>query len=193
MADFWWQTERGESNSNELSGRVMGYIRGLETAQSMVRALNRENARLYSCRELDGIGVAPIGSVTIGGGGPITITENVIGSVVDTAVALIASNRPKPVFIPDGGDWELRQRAKDQNKFLVGLYDKIKTYPKAQKAFRDACIFGTGPVKVLGKDGLPSLERVIPDDLIVDEQEARDCEPRQMHQRKWIDSEVLKG
>jgi hypothetical protein len=72
---FWWETERDEGTSGDaLSTAVSGYIRGLDNAQSMIREVNRINARLYSCRELDGIGVAPLGSVSLASGAPITIT-----------------------------------------------------------------------------------------------------------------------
>jgi hypothetical protein len=171
---------------------VFGYVESLETEQEYVRELNSLHAQLYANHEVIGIG-GKFDRSTWNGRRSFAVTENVVASVCDTATAMIARNRPKPTFQTDGADWSTKQRAKKLEKFVLGLYQKHDIYALGVKVFRDATIFGTGFLKIFADDGDICVERVVPDDIVVDEREARDCMPRQMHQRRFVNREVLKA
>lgn len=121
------------------------------------------------------------------------VSENVVKSVIDTARSMIASNRPKATFVTDGGNFSTQRRAKLLGKFTEALAHQVGIYETAPLIFRDACIFGFGAVKVFEDDGKVAVERVIPDEIVVDENECRAAPPRQIHQRKFVDKNVLKG
>jgi hypothetical protein len=189
MSDFWWQCK---DKSETMAGLVFGHLRTLDTQQSVRAAVNAENAALRWGKSVYGIGgPRNIGHFTYGNR-TTAITENCLASVCQTAKAMIAANRPLPTFLTDGAEWTKQQHAKRLGKFVVGMYDRLKVYQKWTQGVDDAITFGTGAVKVHAVRGAPVAERTIIDDIIVDEQEARDCMPRQIHQRRYVDRDVLR-
>ena len=46
------------------------------------------------------------------------VSFNVIESMCDTVTNKIAKNRPRPTFVPSGGDYQLRQRVKLLDRFM---------------------------------------------------------------------------
>lgn len=181
----WW-----ESDKDTLHNDVFGYVESLEQEQEYIRELNALHAQLYANHEVLGIG-GKFDRSAWNGRRTFSVTENIIASVCDTATAMIARNRPKPTFQTDGADWSTKQRAKKLEKFVIGLYQKLDIYALGVRAFRDATIFGTGCLMLYAEDGEICAERVPIDDIIVDEREARDGKPRQMHRRFFVDKEVL--
>jgi hypothetical protein len=120
------------------------------------------------------------------------LTFNLTGSVIDTLVSKMARNKPKPYFLSNGGDYKAQRLAKDRNRFIEGVFYEQDTYRKTREAFRDACVWGPGVIKVYGMEGRVVHERVLPAELFVDEVEAQTGDPRQLHQIKLVDRTVLK-
>jgi len=181
----WW-----EADPETIQNDVFGYVESLEQEQEYVRELNALHAQLYANHEVLGIG-GKYDRSSWSGRRSFSVTENVISSVCDTATAMIARNRPKPTFQTDGADWSTKQRAKKLEKFVTGLYQQLDIYSLGVRVFRDATIFGTGAIMLYADDGEICAERVPIDDIMVDEREARDGKPRQMHRRFFVDKEVL--
>ncbi len=181
----WWESE-AETRHND----VFGYVESLEQEQDYQRELNALHAQLYANHEVMGIG-GKYDRSAWSGRRSFSVTENIISSVCDTATAMIARNRPKPTFQTDGANWSTKQRAKKLEKFVTGLYQQLDIYALGVRVFRDATIFGTGALMLYADDGEICAERVPIDDVIVDEREARDGKPRQMHRRFFVDKEVL--
>jgi len=119
------------------------------------------------------------------------LTFNIIHSLCQAATAKIAKHRPGISFLTSGGDWSQRRKAKNLNKFMQGQIYATKAYAVSQKAFLDACIVGTGVVKVFIEHGKTKLERVPLVELTVDGAEAGTGEPRQMFQTKLVSRHVL--
>ncbi len=187
MRDWWLNTNEDSSGT---FNDVFGYIESLEQEQSYIRELNSLHAQLYANHEVLGIG----GKFDRGswfGRRSFAVTENVVSSVCDTATAMIARNRPKPTFQTDGANWSVKQRAKKLEKFVLGLYQRLDIYALGVRVFRDATIFGTGALILYAEDGEICAERIPIDDIVVDEREARDGKPRQMHRRIFVDKECL--
>ncbi len=134
--------------------------------------------------------------------GPSTISKsqrdvrlrlNAAKANVDAAQAKIAKNRPRPMFLTTGGDWAQEMKAKKLTQYLDGAFDMANTYDEAANVFRNACIFGTGAMKVYPdvNSGKICTESVWIEELVVDEAEAQYGTPRQMHQTRLIHREVL--
>lgn len=119
------------------------------------------------------------------------VTMNIVQSMVDTVHSKITKNKPKPMFLTNGGDWSAQSKAKKLNKFIEGQFYAMNYYDVASRGFQDSLIFGTGCAKFYIKDGNICAERVFIDEIVIDDREALYGEPRQMHQKKWIHRDVL--
>jgi hypothetical protein len=95
--------------------------------------------------------------------------------------------------LTSGGDFSLQRKAKKLTKFVEGIYSYSEFYEKATMAFQDACIFGTGCIKIFIENGQIKTERVIISEIKVDDIEAYYGKPRQLHQEKFIEKSVLKA
>lgn len=120
------------------------------------------------------------------------ISYNVVQSAIDTIVSKTTKNKPKPFFLTSGGDYRQQRRAKKLNKFIEGVFHETKAYEFGQDAMRDGCVWGDGFVHVFAKNGRVAYERVLPQELWVDELEAFYGYPRTMSRCKNVDREQLK-
>lgn len=120
----------------------------------------------------------------------LNVVRNVIGAVVSK---IAAKNKVKPSFLTMGGDYSMKRKAEQLEKLVQGVFYKQKLYQKQRAVFRDACIFGPGPLKIItspsGKDLV--YERTPQWELSVDDQDAFAGDPRCMYQEKWYDVAVL--
>jgi len=181
----WWlePTESVGQAAFSVASRI-------DKDQSFRRAMNLRYARLYSNRELMGLGVGLYSRASqIGQAKGVTL--NIIKSCIDAAAAKISSARPRPRFLTSGGNWKLQAKAKKLTKFMDGLFAAQKVYEVGQRSFADACVFGTGVMKVFRQDAEVVFERVLPDEILVDDSEGFYGQPQQMHQRKFIPRDVL--
>jgi hypothetical protein len=119
------------------------------------------------------------------------ISYNVVQSVVDTAVARITRNRPKPLFLTSGGDHKKQREAKKLNAFLDGVFYENSTHAIGTTVFRDAAVWGDGFIHVFPKANRICHERVMSSEIFVDDVESLYGSPRQMHRVKQVDRQVL--
>lgn len=183
----WWKGEEGTIHEN-----VFAYVGHLDRDQSYKSSDNLRYMRLYGNYEMQGLDSYSYSRVETSNSVAHRVTLNVIQSIIDTVISKISKNKPKPTFLTDGGDWSLQQKAKKLTKFCEGIFNSTEYYKKATEAMKDACIFGTGAVKIYKEDGNIKVERVFIDELKVDDREAYYSKPRQIHQEKWVHKSVLK-
>lgn len=119
------------------------------------------------------------------------LAYNLVASVIDTIVAKMAKNKPRPFFVTDGGSWDMQKRAKKLNRFCDGIFYEAKADEKRALARRDAGIWGDGVIHVYGEHGRVKWERVLPHEIFVDELEGFYGEPRVLHRVKAVDRGVL--
>jgi hypothetical protein len=167
--------------------RVFAVFQHLDEFQQHHRTANLHHLRLYSNRLASGLGGRDYAVQSNGE----KLRLNVIRSVIDAAVAQIATNRPRPMYLTERGNYSLRTRAKRLGKFVMGQFYAIDQYDLALDIFRDAAIFGTGFEKIYEDGGRICAERVFPDEILVDDHEVKYGEPRQMFQYKQVNREVL--
>lgn len=182
---FWYQAPEGE-----VYTCVFPHVEAIDQDQSDVRVSNRYFARLYSNRYEPGLEQGRRGAYR---NGFLTVTENLVKSVVDTSVSLVAKSKPKVAVLTDNGDWELQRLARKLDRYLLDQFRYQNVYEKMSLLYRDASIFGTGVLKFCLKHGEVYCERVLIDEIVVDENEIPygGC-PLQLHQVRPVSAEKLK-
>ena len=184
----WWL-----ANKNNLYQELFAYVTALDSRQQYRETDNIRYARLYGNYDQVGLGAYNYSRIESSYNTTNRVTLNVIQSLIDTVVSKITKNKPKATFLTSGGDFSLQSKAKKLTKFVEGIYSYTDFYAKASMAFQDACIFGSGCIKIYIEDGQIKTERVIIDEIKVDDVESYYGKPRQMHQCKYIEKSVLKA
>ena len=184
----WWQHPK-----EELHNHAMSCCRSIEDRQSYRRRRNVMHARMYSNQFLAALGSNIYARPQIPTAQETRVTLNVIKACIDTTSAKIAKNRPRPLFLTERGSQPQRERAKKLTQYISGAYRQQRVYEKGQLIFRDAGIFGTGFMKLITDLDRKQIvaERVLPDEVIVDDIEALYGEPRTLYHRKWMQREVV--
>ena len=166
--------------------------RNLENIQREVHEQNLWAAQLYSNRELAAFdwGNSALYRASLS---PIQRTgENLVLMVVDTLVSQIGKNRPKPRPQTRGASWHLRNQARKLDKFLYGEFNRLRAYEVGKRIFRDACIFGFGAAYVCVDDDKLHIERVFPDEILVDQMEVvASGKARHYYRRRVLPAEVV--
>lgn len=193
----WWEDGKDSNLPDDLTEKerassLIDCARQLEQLQSEVHTQNLFCAQLYSNRELAAFDWGN-GSLYRASLAPMNLTgENLVLSVVDTLVAQVGKNRPKAKPQTRGASWKLRKQARLLDKFLYGEFLRNKVYYLGKQVFRDACIFGFGCLFVTMKDGRLSVERVFPDEILIDQMEVVACgKPRHIYRRRVLPIEVV--
>jgi hypothetical protein len=120
------------------------------------------------------------------------LTFNVIRSCVDAAASKIAKNQPKPEFITSDAEWSTQDKAHKLSKFVEGVFYDNNAHDLGQDIFVDACIFGTGVIQVSTINDRIVYERVLIDEILVDDHEGIYRKPRQfIHERAMFRDQLL--
>lgn len=179
----WWKY-----SGVELASSIHSTIVQLSTVQSYRRLDYWRYARMY------GNSVAGLGSSVLRtgfSGGSNRLALNVIKNMSNAATAKVTKTRPKPMFLTNGGDYMEQKKAKQLTKFVEGQFYESNLYGLAPTIFLDACIYGTGCMKIFTEEESIKCERVFPWELLVDEVDGRDGRPRQIYQIAKMDRLVL--
>ncbi len=183
----WWNAQ----NDNDLTAQALsttGYLK--RTNQTRVRQASIFT-RLFSGKPLYNFLAS---NATLDNSNQLPIgrpTANVVYSCTDTLVSRISQDRPKPVFLTDGGDYKERKLAKEANAFIQGEFFRTKAYDLGALCLRDACVLGNGFIKVFQKDDKVALERTLETELLTDFNDAYYGNPRQLMQVKLVDRSVI--
>ena len=183
----WWMLD-GEDAANVISG-TLNLIRD---AQSFRATQWIVSSRLYG--NLSPTTLAGVSFSKLAAQQPALrdrISYNLVQSVVDTVVAKITRNRPRPLFLTSGGDYKKQREAKKLNAFLEGVFYENSTHELGTTVFRDAAVWGDGFIHVFAKGDRVCHERVMSSEIFVDDVEALYGQPRQMHRVKQVDRQVL--
>ncbi len=182
----WWLEP-----DERLYAAIDNSVTTIESAQSTRRLNTIKFARLYGNYEALSFPYA----VNRGAGGQDSsnrVTLNIIQSVIDAVSAKIAKDQPKVSFVTTGAnDYFLKLRANNLTKYMSGLFKQAEVYQNAELVFRDACVLGTGYIKVLEDQGQIKTEWCAMDEIRVDELDGLKQKPRSMHQIKLISRDML--
>lgn len=186
----WWV--RDSADDTDAARRMWAvYERAKIAAQSRISML-ASHTMLYGNRAINGFAPGQYDAR------PADVDEdvlkyNLIRSVIDTVVAKVGKQRPRPIFLTDDGKWIEQQRAKGMTRAVYGEFYRSRFYTTLPKVVRDACIGGTGCMKVYQANDRVTIERVYQWELFVGSADAQYGAPRTLYQRKGIDRGVLRG
>lgn len=190
----WWDVPREDGINAELANKVIKTCQDIERRQQGIFDGNRRHARIYAgyLPQSMAWGVAPTANVRQ----PFEATKACVRSICDTATALIVRTRPKATFVTDGADWETQLQAEDLDQFTVAQFEQGGLYQVSPRAFHDSTVFGTGGWKYCpsgrGENFRLDYERVLIDDIVVDEDECREgLDPQNVYHRLPVRVEAL--
>lgn len=183
----WWKSPKNQSHEN-----VFQYIEHLDLAQNYRSSDNLRYMRLYGDYAMMGLDSYSYSRIETSHNVNHRVTLNIVQSMIDTVVSKITKNKPKPTFLTDGGDWSLQQKAKKLTKFCEGIFHDVDIYKQATMAFQDAAVFGTGCIKIFTDGPKLCAERVLIEEIKIDDSEAFYGKPTQIHQMKYIHKDVLR-
>jgi hypothetical protein len=190
----WYDADtprKGKSAGSGVHKRIFPHVKQLEEDQRDVMMLHALNAKLYSNREA--MFFEQEKSMHNNFRPLSTNLENIIQSVISTLVSKIGANRPKATIISRGGDFSVYLKSRQLDRFLWAEFVHHKIHKKLERIFKDACIYGTGYLKIDIDCDEVYCERVHPSEIVVDQRECVSNEmPIQMHQRKLVSKLWLK-
>lgn len=181
----WWKKEKGQYVTDPVHAGVFRHVQALEQDQNDIHVQNVLNCSLYSNREPARFSWH---NESRGSFRPMNPNlENVIQSVCDALRSRVGKNRPKATPVSRGSDFETYLKARLLDRYLYGEFLRQDVYPKGEDVFLDACIYGTGFLKLDIDGGDIFSERVNPDEIIVDQRECiSGCYPSNLFQRKLV-------
>jgi hypothetical protein len=194
-APFWSYNayEPGVNNS------VWELVTRLNRFQSFRRITNERCLRLYGGSSW--INMSPYSYMR---GGTVSIQGddrpkfNVVSSCCDTIFSRIAKNKPRIIALTQRGDDSLRRRAQKLSQFILGMMKmkapgEVSAYEAAQACFRDGSLFDIGTLKIYREGGRIKYDRVISNEIYVDEVDAAYGDPSHIHQVKYVLKDTLKA
>lgn len=185
----WWNA----GSKKELSDRLLTTVSFLKERNQAAYRQASIYATLYGNLPLANWAGVNLTRINTNGKMPTDRpTMSVITSCVDTIVSRMTQNKPRPVFLTDNGDYKQRTLAKQMNRFIQGEFYQTKAYQLGEAAFRDACVLGTGALKVLEDDRQRvCLERRLKTEILMDSNDALYGSPRSLYEIMLIDRNVL--
>lgn len=187
----WWD----EKEDKQVTDGITQSLRIWRDRQEQRLHQMTVSARLYGNAAVIGLaGLDFSRAASVQPGLRDRITYNVVQSAIDAVIAKISKNRPKPLFLTSGGDYRAQRKAKKLNRFVDGVFHECETYTKGLECFRDGAVWGDGLLHVYAKDERVAHERVMPNEIWLDEQEAVYGHPCQLHRCKMVDrSQAIGG
>lgn len=183
---MWWEASEGKAH-----GRVFETIDVLEDAIRERARRNNDNMRFYAGRNVRGMLHIRRTPFTLMDSDRLQL--NVVQAVVDTLVAKLVKNPLRTTVLTHGGDFQSQQTARKLEAFLDGLSYESSLQHHETRAILHGCVLGMGVLKIFECEDRVRVEQCSVDEVIVDELEAYDAQPRQMFQRRYISREVLMG
>ncbi len=188
----WWCRELEDP---DLAQCLTSTVMDIDRRQSSIHDGNRRHARIYAGYLPSGMATGTAATSNLRA--PFAATKAVVRGVIDVAHALIIRNRPKSSFVTEGADWKVQMQAEDMDQFMTGAFHAGGLYQVAPRSAHDSMVFGTGGwkyvIKGKGSDARVKYERVLIDDVVVDEEENRtDCfSPPNIYHRMLVRTEAL--
>jgi len=183
----WWNLA-GDELSNSVQ-KVVKTLIGYDSARLTQCQIGSKLYNNISLMGLNGLSFTrPSNNMT---GQKDRVTYNIVQSGIDTVVAKMSKNRPKPMFLTSGGDYKIQRRAKKLDQFVEGVFYENKVYNMGMDAMLHAAVLGDGFVQVFHENGRIKYEPALAHELFVDQLEAIAGKPRQLHRIKPVDRQVL--
>lgn len=191
----WWLAGKENEYYPELehedpADRMLALIRHLRQKQYLRLRYDLLHARIYGNLRSAGFGINS--HTQLDGITDDRITLNICKNMVNAVVAKITKNRPKATIITHGANRALKRRSKLLEHYIEGQFYRTNFRKRAVEAFRDACIFGTGFIKISRDNDEIMVDRIPPWMIEVDDGECvMGMPPRSIYQRMPVDRQML--
>ena len=173
---YWFEAQSDE----DLYNSVFDTVKDIKKRQFYKSEQNLRYLRLYNNNANKGVFVSDFSAKSK----MQMLSLNVVQSLCDTVTNNIGKNKPKVTFLTNSGDYYMQERAKKLDMFTAGQFSMTDVYKKSPITLKRGCVFGDGFVKPY-KDGSEiCLDKVNPEEVLVDEREG-DC-PRTFYQLKLV-------
>lgn len=177
LGGAWWKAPEAEMHMH-----VTAVTRRIETDQAPRLGEMLRYARLYAQRNFQGFGSSQYQrAIATSPRNQNVLKLNVIKACISTSASKISKNRPRALFLTDGADYELQDRAEKCTQYVDGLFRATDVYTHGQAVFVDSQVFGTGGLEVFAEGETIKVERVFIDEIRVDAEDGKRGKPRQMH------------
>lgn len=141
--------------------QIISNINTLESRYSAYKSKCLRNLRLFTysstttldISESEVVGFYQRGTFSISDDTTSAIQENIIASCIETLCSKIASQKVRPFFNTVNGTFKEMQIAKQAQIFFDMLYEENNVNEIITDAFRNACVFDKGIVKI-SDDGI---------------------------------------
>ncbi len=188
LPPFWFH----DSYDSGVRNSVFELVQRLNRYQSPRRETNIRCLRMYG-----GNYVLNFSPYSYARGNVLQLSDerpkyNVTSSCIDTVFSRIAKNKPRIMALTERGDDSLRRRAKKLTQFTLGMFKQYNVYQRIQEMFKDGCIFDLGALKIYRDGGKIHFDRVMPNELYIDEADGFYGTPSHIHQVKYVLKDVLK-
>jgi hypothetical protein len=182
----WWTLPK-----EDLADSLVPLVETIQQRQSYRELANIRHAMLYANQEMRGMYPGMFANSAVTSMPQARVTLNVIRAAIDTVSSKIATKKPRPFFLTEGGSAKKQNQAKKLNKFMDGQFQAMDLYSHKRKSFVDAAVFGTGATKFYitkdaNDDYTVKAERVHIHELIVDDSDGIYGQPSQMHQVRYM-------
>jgi hypothetical protein len=107
---------------------------------------------------------------------------------------MISKNKPRPCFVSDGAaDHTVALKSEKLTDYVSAVFTDNNLYQKAQRAFTDACVYGTGFIALNPNKETKKVEAewVFIEEIKVDEIDSRNQQPTQMHRVRFMSKDKL--
>lgn len=193
--DCWWDPERlGRPRHTD----IISHVNYLESQNRAVREDARFHQELAS--NFNTAGDSQDGNYWRWRAGGHRMRFNLCQSACDTAAGLILQGRTVPFWLTNDGDFQLSRVAEQRSRAVQGLFHQLGVFDLCADIGTDALQTGTGHILgyvecdyVGGRktNPRPKLERVLPNEILVDAVDGQYRNPRSMHRQKLISREQL--
>ncbi len=120
------------------------------------------------------------------------ISLNVTQNAIDSLVSKVCKNDARPMFTTVEGDYELREKMENADKYVDGTFFNNGYYTDTHPgAVLDCSIYGLGIAKNHAVDGEAVCERTFCHEMLLDDRECMYAKPRRPGQRKYYDKQEL--
>lgn len=189
LARIWWR-------STEKHKDVFGVVHTIREQSRRRREEDRHHMRLYANLNVAGSGWTSLGSGGLLRGSDGRMRYNLCSSAVDTAVSIVAQQRPRPMFLTVEGDWSLQRQARQLTQVIEGQLHDLGMYEMGSDIAVNMGVDGTAFVfgyldRSDPKAPTPKLERCLLGEWLVDHNEGIYREPRGIYRRRLIARDVL--
>lgn len=179
-----------EAENGHVHERLFDYVQSVESAQSALFDRFVKLACLYDPYDYnagDSFSITT-GSLFKGVRSDSNVQENLVARNVDSVCARLSTQETRTVFETDGGDWTQQRLARHLTWYAEGGAKLLDLDAHKSEQVKGMAIKGTGIVKIYTDFRAKKIcaEKVLVDDIVVDEVECRSGPPSQMHRRAFV-------